>query len=314
MRYFCEGIDKIKVILNPMLVNKDIAKNYFDPHNRLTVHQAGAFTALSIHEEWFNPFFDYQIQIARAIYELVKQKVLNFPDTPFTLYVIYTNPSFFIISTVGVEFYFDFKKENICGYEEMSTAHIDKAKEEGLLYRYHKTNEGGIKTPTETYYSNDVNNSRKSIFTLYNRMKKLLHDNNKDTIENIKEKQNEIRCEIRLTRINSPYLNWDNFKGTYRNIINRFLPYLSVIYTNHICGLFAVKGKDNKQFNKIVVLSKKQQKIRYRGNKLVSGKEVSKQSRNKIEGLDALKELDKTSQNIAKRKKATKLNEMSLKN
>jgi hypothetical protein len=278
----------------------------------LTLHRAGAFTALSIHDEWFNPFFDYQLQIANAIYELIKQKILNFPNTIFTLYIIYTNPSFFFTSIAGVEFYFDFKKENIEGYEEMSTTNIDKAKEEGLLYRYCTNNEDGIKRRTNTYYTNDINNSRKSIFTLYNRREKLLHDNNKDTVENITEYQNEIRGEIRLSRINCPYLQWDNFKGTYRNIINRFLPYLSVIYNNHLCGLFTTSGKENRQFNKITSYSRKQHKVRYRGNKLVNNKKSFMGNKNTIKEPDILMKLDKTSQNVAKRKKAIKLNDIAL--
>lgn len=311
MRYFPEGIDKVKVILNPLLLNKANVKGYFDPYNRLTLHHAGAFTALSIHEEWFNPFFDYQIQIAYAIYKLVKQKIFNFPDTVFTFYVIYTNPSFFFISITGVEFYFDFKKEHIAGYEEMSATNIDKAKSEGLLYNY-CTNDGhGSKKPTDTYYTNDINNSRKSIFTLYNRTEKLLHDNNKDTAENIKQYQNEIRGEIRLNRINCPYLHWDNFKGTYFNIMNRFLLYLSVIYNNHICGLCTVSGKENKQFAKIAVYAKKKKTSRYRGDRLVTAKKTSID--NKITEQDVLIKLDKTSQNIAKRKKALKLHDLALK-
>jgi hypothetical protein len=313
MKYYPEGIDKIKVILNPLLLNKENMQKYFDPYQRLTLHQAGAFTALSIHDEWFNPFFDYQIQIAMAIHELIKKKVINFPDNIFTLYTIYTNPSFFFVSIVCAEFYFDYKKENIWGYEEMSTTDIIKAKEEGLLYRYTYIKDDGSTEITKTFYTNDKTDFKKSIFSLYDRLSKLLHDNNKDTAENIKNFQNEIRCEIRLFSNNSPYLQWENFKGNYTNIINRFIPYLSVIYNNHICGLFNVKGKENKEFNKIISLSQKQQSKRYRGNKLHEVKTASENIKNSIKEQDILEKLDKTSINFAKRTKAKKINELALK-
>jgi hypothetical protein len=313
MNYYPEGIDKIKVLLNPALVNKDKVREYFDPHQRLTLHQAGAFTALSIHSEWFNPIFDYQIQISEAIHELIKCKALNFPDTIFTLYIIYTNPSFFFVSIVCAEFYFDYKKDNIWGYEEMSTVDKNKAKEEGLLYRYTFINEDGDSETTNTFYTNGNTDSKKSVFCLYNRKEKLLHDNNKDTIENIEKYQNEIRCEIRLFSNTSPYLRWENFKGSYKNIINRFIPYLSVIYGNHICGLFRVKGKENKQFNKIISLFQNQKKERYRGNNLHESKKALENiQRAEEKQNDILEKSDKTTSNYAKRKKALKLNDLVL--
>jgi hypothetical protein len=94
-------------------------------------------------------------------------------------------------------------------------------------------------------------------------------------------------------------------------IINRFLLYLSVIYNNHIRGLCTVSGKENKQFTKIAVYAKKEKKSRYRGDKLVNDKRMS--VNNKITEEDVLIKLDKTSQNIAKRTKALKLNNLALK-
>jgi hypothetical protein len=320
MRYYPEGIDTIKVVLNPILVNTENVWKYHDPYKRLTFHHSGAFITLSIHAEWFIPFLDYQIQIAMAIHEIIKNKVLTFPDNIFTLYTIYTNPSFFFTSIVCAEFYFDYKKEDIWGYEEMSTTNRDKAKEEGLLYRYTFINEDGDTEITNTYYTNDNTETKKSIFCLYNRKEKLLHDNNKDTAENIKKYQNEIRCEIRLFSGHPNYLLWDNFKGTYRNIINRFSDYLSVIYGNHICGLFNVKGNENKQFKKIISLfqerqkeQQKDKKERYRGNKLREAKETLENIKGKIKEKDVLEKLHKTSVNFAKRTKALKLNDLAVK-
>jgi hypothetical protein len=74
-----------------------------------------------------------------------------------------------------------------------------------------------------------------------------------------------------------------------------------------------VVGNENKRFTRIAALSKSRQKARYRGGRLAGGKEASANSRNRKEERDVLKELDKTSQNIAKQNKALKLNDLVLK-
>jgi hypothetical protein len=79
-----EGIDKISVTLNPLFLNTGCDKKHIDPYNRLTLHKAGPFTVLSISQEYFNPLFDYQMQISLAIYELVKQRIILFEDNFLT--------------------------------------------------------------------------------------------------------------------------------------------------------------------------------------------------------------------------------------
>jgi hypothetical protein len=88
------GIDKIKVILNPCLINKsnqrihtlisqDIKNNvlHVDSHNKLILHKSGPFLSLAVHEEWFNPYYDMKMNIATAIFELIKKGFLY--RTPF---------------------------------------------------------------------------------------------------------------------------------------------------------------------------------------------------------------------------------------
>ncbi|MDR3142462.1 MAG: hypothetical protein LBU37_12180 [Tannerellaceae bacterium] len=91
-----EGIDRIGLLLNPLFFDKKNIIKHKDPYNRLTLHPAGQFYVLSIHAEWFNPLLDYQMQIAMAIYELVKEGVINFSDTMLTpyLYINIINTSF----------------------------------------------------------------------------------------------------------------------------------------------------------------------------------------------------------------------------
>jgi hypothetical protein len=117
-----EGIDKIGVLLNPLFFNKADITKHKDPYRRLTLHRAGNFTVLSIHEEWFNPLFDYQFQIARAICHLINEGVINLKarwakedsmNDMWNLYLVYTIPQYFILSIVACEFFSDIKYGNI---------------------------------------------------------------------------------------------------------------------------------------------------------------------------------------------------------
>jgi hypothetical protein len=115
-----EGIDKVSVLLNPLILNSSCKKKHVDPLNRLTLHKSGAFTTLVIHQEFFNPFFDYQKQIAFAVYELVKHGIINFPDTIFTPFIIYEYHSLFILNVVALEFYSSWASDEIEVNEDMS--------------------------------------------------------------------------------------------------------------------------------------------------------------------------------------------------
>jgi hypothetical protein len=170
---YTEGIDRIGLILNPLTFKKDNIRNHKDPYNKLTLHRAGQFFVLSIHEEWFNPLVDYQVQIALAIYTLVKEGFYNIPDTPYTALFIYYHWKYFFLSVVAVEFFSDFKSDNIEIDENMLKPTIDEAREEGGLYRYFNRKNHEY---TETYYSPDKNGSRKSLFIHYDKLKKSIKE------------------------------------------------------------------------------------------------------------------------------------------
>jgi hypothetical protein len=109
-----EGIDKVKVVLNPLFIdNSRLRKRHIDPHNRLTLHREGSLFALSIHAEYFNPLADFYLNVASALYELIKEKIILFPDNPYTPLFIYNNISWFVLYIQEIEFYFDFKTKNI---------------------------------------------------------------------------------------------------------------------------------------------------------------------------------------------------------
>jgi hypothetical protein len=235
------GIDKIKLILNTKFLNPEY-KGYIRADNKLTLHKEGNYTLLSIHAEYFNPFFDFYTQIAYAIYELIEKGVFNFQiiNPALTLMYILQHMYVFISGVSHVEFYHDFPKDKVA---------IDKdAIENGDIVQY-KDKDGN---PTDTYYSNDYEaGKRKSSFCVYNKREKLLQDNNikHDTIDDMNV---ETRIEARLGRENCPYLDIANFTGTFEDIFKRFQPFLGVLCYNYLFGHVDVKGKRNTHYTRLV--------------------------------------------------------------
>jgi hypothetical protein len=290
------AIDRIGLLLNPLFFDKCNIVKHKDPYNRLTLHPAGQFTVLSIHEEWFNPLYDYQAQIVMAIYELVKEGVITFPDTQLTPLFIYQFHKYFFLHIVAAEFFFDCKEENIETDKDMLKPTIDEAKEEGALYQFYDNKE---KQLTDTYYSPDKNGSRKSLFISYNKLEKSIKDNNKGSVEELKQNQNPRRLEFKLYSCNSDWLYWDNFKGNYRQIFNRYKNYLAVIYNNYLAGCFKVKGNENLNFNEIVKLAKRDNRIRFKnkGDKLKKSETLKADDLTPEKGLSKI-ELKKKKQTI----------------
>jgi hypothetical protein len=255
-----EGIDRIGVLLNPLFLKKENISKYKDPRRRLTLHVNWNCCVLSIHEEWFDPFKDYQMQIAMAVYELVKEGIIEFPDNMFTLYFIYRFYEYFILSIVGVEFFSDFKDENIKMNTNKLKTNISDAKIEGGLFQYNDKEKNLL---TDTYYSPDYKGSRKSQFITYDRLGKLIKDNNHASVEVLKKNQNPWRCEFKVFSNNSQWLNWDNLKGNYQQILNRHKEYLAVIYNNQVDGCLTVKGNENPNFRNVVKTAKENNMIRF---------------------------------------------------
>jgi hypothetical protein len=261
---FYEGIDKVDVLLNPLFFNKDNINRHKDPYHRLTLHPAGVFWVLSIQREWFNPFFDYQAQIAFAVYELVKEGVISFVDTPLTPLMIYLFHECFFLNIVALEFYSDFKQDNIAIHDAKVFLTIDEAKKNDGLYRYYSKAEGQL---TETCYSADRKGARKSRFITYNRLKKSVRDNNIASVKELERKQNPVRCEFKLYSTNTDWLNWDNLKGNYQDIFNRYLELLAVIYNNQVDGCLTVKGKENRNFKRVVRCALRENRTRFRNKR-----------------------------------------------
>jgi hypothetical protein len=181
---------------------------------------------------------------------------------------------------VALEFYSDFASAGIKIDRNMVETDIDLAKENGCLYRYVKKETREV---TDTYYSNDKakNSYDRSSFCVYNKQEKDRRDNQIPR-HIVEANKNTIRTEFRLYADNSEWLNWDNLRGNYANIFNRHLGYLAVLYNQMVRGCLAAKGRNNKNFKKIVKKAVEENPIRYRG------KGLKKRVR-----LDEIKEFDR---------------------
>lgn len=123
---------------------------------------------------------------------------------------------------------------------------------------------------TETYYSPDKKGARKSLFIHYDKLKKLIKDNNKGSVEKLTRIQNPARLEFRIYATNSKWLHWDNLRGNYQQVFDRYKEYLATIYNNFIFGCLTVRGKENPNFKKITKIAQKNNRIKFRnkGGKL----------------------------------------------
>jgi hypothetical protein len=78
------------------------------------------------------------------------------------------------------------------------------------------------------------------------------------------ETQNPERLEFRIYAGNSRWLHWDNLKGNYQQIFNRYEEYLATLYNNYVLGCLTVRGKENPNFKKLVKLAERNNCIRFK--------------------------------------------------
>jgi len=263
------GIDKIKLNLNPIFLNSNIPR-HIRADNSLTLHKAGNYTLLSIHAEYFIPFIDYKLQIAKAIHELIEKKIIRFEnDYPvFTFMFIFQNLEYFV-GVSQVEFFCDFPKGKV------SINPIALTNKDIIQYRDNK----GILH--ETFYSIDFE-SGKSIFCVYNKFLKHIHDRH-ISHKKIAEMNVEYRIEARLTRDNCTYLDLANLTGTYEDIFKRFKPLLAVMYYKYLYGCVEVVGKSNTYFQRLMREVQKEKLKYFNGNRLRKSESIEYIFENDIE-------------------------------
>jgi len=291
-----EAIDKIGILLNPLFLIKDCENIRIDKYNRLKIHRAGIFKVLTIKEEFLNPFIDYQMQITFAIYELIKQGIIIFPDNIFTPFFIYKYHEYFILNIVSLEFYSSWERDEIEIDEDMAKLNIDDAKENGCLYRY-TDKEGNL---TETHYSNDKasNSYDRSGFIYYDKqLLDFMHNQIPHHV--ILAYGKPMRTEFRLYADNTPWLHWDNLRGTYQEIFDRHVKLLATIYNNYVSGCITVNGKANKNFNKVIKEAEKNNPIRYTGGQLKKRKPIKENKKQEM-ALNELSRFTSKSENMEK--------------
>jgi hypothetical protein len=245
-----EGIDKIKVTLNPIWLNCHDHLPHVDPHNYLTLHRCGVFASLAIEAEFMNSLMDYYTNIVLAICELIKREIIAFPNNMFTPYFVLNNLGWFVIGVQEIEFYFDLRPSHIRVNE-------DAVKNGGLV----KVENG--------YYTPDYKKGktkRKSIGTVYDKGEKNKKDNHIKHSD-IDAWPYKTRLEFRLTSRNCGYMSIENLRGPYGEVIKRFTPYLAVQYGLYFKDNIEVTGRENKNLVKIARKSESAGK-RYTGKEL----------------------------------------------
>jgi hypothetical protein len=248
-----ELIDKVKVVLWPFFLNRNMVKKHIDPHNHLTLHSFGSMVALAIHAEWINPVLSLQVTIASAIYELIKKGIILFPDNVFTLPFIICNLNWFVVYVQELEIAFDIKPANIIVRDESI--------ENGDLVQFvdHKKHE-----KTNTYYTGDYHQGkRKSIGIIYDKGEKNRHDK-----KPVKDRESiyTTRLEFRLCRNNTPYLHIQNLLDIPNKVIKNFMPLLAVIYNNYFADNINMTVPYSYRHLKKIVEGTGGKKQRYRGN------------------------------------------------
>jgi hypothetical protein len=209
-----EGIDKIKVTLNPSmyyyLKNK---KKYLDNTNHITLEYTCYYKPwifLNIQGQKINHCLDIRLSIAKAVSELIEREIFVFP-TKLPLPFIWVNLEFFVYNVKEIEFYFDFRQENVQITSPESLIEIHKS-----------------------FYSNDYRKypkrpKRKSLLETYNHADRLKQQRHIPW-EEIEKNPYKQRIEFNLTKYNNQNLTLNDLTGNYHAVITRYSNYLSILY------------------------------------------------------------------------------------
>jgi hypothetical protein len=284
-----EGIDKIKIILNPRYLNLENRKRNVSPRNELTLHYEGPFRMLSVHAEYIDKGHNILYSIALAVYELIRQDILSIDfikkaDRTKAVYFIYTNLDKFIMGISELEFYFNIRKEKI------------EINEDSIVYRHLIPVKGkdGEKGAT-TYYSKDYNPSyqRKSYGIIYDRDAKLRKDN-QTSHKKLEANPYKMRLEFRLCNVSGDWLHLNNLRGNYSRIIKRYLGYLAILYKKFFLNYITIDPGENKYLDMIVSRSKMINSRRYtdKERKLRRKKPIEKEYRALTKSVDKEEKID----------------------
>jgi hypothetical protein len=247
-----QGIDKISIALQPIIVGKKLGKVPIDPKKELTFRYFGCFPVLDIHAERLDLDQDLHSQIASIIYELIEKDFINFPNTPLTFAFVHQHLDCFVLFLKEIEFFFDLRPDNISIDEKEDNPEIDD--KEKLFYRYENT-----------HYSKDRSKkNRKSKIAIYDR-KLRLKETRQKSYKEIEAMSNNMRLEFRLCNSNCKYMDIDNIKGNYNKVFKNYLPYLASSYNKLAKDSLDITSREHANLLKLLDESSKD-RVRARGN------------------------------------------------
>jgi len=265
-KQYIEGIDGIDLLIQPYLYPYLNNTKQLDPYKKISIYTTigkfpnsnGGFTNkyfyyLHISGEYIDHELPIKFSITRAIAMMFYKGIINIIDNKDEAElnvinddIIINHLDYFVTGISGIEFCFDFDSNNISIADDSKV--IDTTDSGFPLFLNNKLKDRQdylIREGNSTYYSNDYNKRRKSTLKLYNRETWLLKKNNEYSEDFIKNNPFKIRIEFVLkNKYNSSYLTFNNLEGNYKDIINKFIPYLAKLYKKYFLGKIMVYDLD----------------------------------------------------------------------
>jgi hypothetical protein len=225
-------------------------KKYTDHTNNITLEYSDYFNLwifLNIQGQKINHYLDLKLSIANAILELLEKKIFVFPIKLSPCFIL-MNIEYFVYNVKEIEFYFDFRQENV-----------------QIL------NPESLRKIHNTFYSGDYRNypkrpTRKSFLETYNHADRLKQQR-RISWKKIEKNPYKQRIEFNLTKYNNRNLTLNDLSGNYHDVITRYSSYLSILYYRYFYGKVVVNDVEHPYFNRIYQMAKKGL-TRYRGNEL----------------------------------------------
>ncbi|AEF85041.1 hypothetical protein TREPR_0909 [Treponema primitia ZAS-2] len=290
-----EGIDKITVIMHPCLDDCYDASKFFMSNRKISIRRIrnrfNNFTYIDIQAEELFHSPNILQNVAHALYSRIKKGgiiinrnayietwdkyISQDKDFEITEDFIFRNIRQFIIGISEVEFFFDMSLESISLSNNAIVFDVGTGSGKRTYLDFRKTNKDTrvLKQYFNTIYSPDFTpHFRKSSIDYYNTAEKdKAYNQTKHSL--IDSSPYQGRIEFRLTRGNSKYLAIDNIDGTYKEIIQRFTPLLSILYYKYFLNVVLVdtNASTHPVFSSIYN-GAKEEKLRYTGKDLLKFK------------------------------------------
>ena len=243
------GIDRLQLTLNKNINNfiNYTKTKHIDPNNYIRLDNSnkfGVYWYLTIHAQKIN-HLDIRMGIAEVIFNVINKKIIDFPIF-VPLMLIYFNLEWFVSEIREIEFYFDFKPEDITFFDTD-------------IFKIYKNSK----------YSSDCrkyknNYFRKSNIVIYYRPPKLKKIN-QISHKIIDSNPYKTRIEFRVYKYNCQYRTLNNLSGNYSQIIRRYSPLLSTLFNRHFLHKVIVNIAEHPYFSEIYLDAVNSNRTRYTG-------------------------------------------------